>query len=305
MLGPLKDVLDANHSMRWLESVELLSKLNEAERATALKLFKIVSYPPDTKIIQQGAEGSEFYILKSGHAKVSVAVEGSSTVVKELEAGDHFGEMALLHQEKRTATITTSSDAQCFVLSREDFQNAFGNLSDILSREATDRKKSLAAAVKQMSRVDVRFDDLREVAVLGSGTFGRVKLVMSKTTEETFALKAMHKSEIVQHDQQQNVMNEKNLMLQCKHPFILRLFNTYKDAYRLYMLLEFVQGGELFTVRGACAPLCARASPRMRATRAGAAHAADGRRSDGARQVLRGGDRDGRRVPPQPIHRVP
>jgi serine/threonine protein kinase len=43
-------------------------------------------------------------------------------------------------------------------------------------------------------------------------------------------------------------MNEKNIMIMCNHPFILRLFNTYKDRYRLYMLLEFCPGGELFTV---------------------------------------------------------
>lgn len=65
---------------------------------------------------------------------------------------------------------------------------------------------------------------------------------------EVYALKALHKSEIVQHKQQANVMNEKNIMMQCHHPFILRLYNTYKDAYRLYMLLEYCPGGELFTV---------------------------------------------------------
>ena len=65
---------------------------------------------------------------------------------------------------------------------------------------------------------------------------------------ERYALKALHKSEVVAHKQQENVMNEKNIMIMCNHPFILRLYNTYKDKYRLYMLLEFCPGGELFTV---------------------------------------------------------
>ena len=55
------------------------------------------------------------------------------------------------------------------------------------------------------------FDELKQLAVLGSGTFGRVTLVQHKKTKVTYALKAMLKSEIVAHKQQKNVMNEKKL----------------------------------------------------------------------------------------------
>ena len=58
----------------------------------------------------------------------------------------------------------------------------------------------------------------------------------------------MLKTEIVAHKQQSNVLNEKNIMVECDHPFILRLFQTFKDERKLYMLFEFVQGGELFAV---------------------------------------------------------
>ena len=43
-------------------------------------------------------------------------------------------------------------------------------------------------------------------------------------------------------------MNEKNIMMEADHPFILKLFTTFKDRDCLYMLLELVQGGELFTL---------------------------------------------------------
>ena len=56
--------------------------------------------------------------------------------------------------------------------------------------------------VKEAARGDIKFEDLSTIAVLGSGTFGRVKLVVHKTSQETFALKTMHKSEIVAHRQQ-------------------------------------------------------------------------------------------------------
>jgi len=50
----------------------------------------------------------------------------------------------------------------------------------------------------------------------------------------------------VEYKQQANIINEKELLWKLDHPFIIRLYDTYKDADRLYMLLEVVQGGELF-----------------------------------------------------------
>ena len=71
------------------------------------------------------------------------------------------------------------------------------------------------------------FDELKQLAVLGSELFGRVTLVQHKKTKVTYALKAMLKSEIVAHKQQKNVMNEKNCMITCNNTFVLRLFQTF------------------------------------------------------------------------------
>ena len=63
-----------------------------------------------------------------------------------------------------------------------------------------------------------------------------------------FALKTLQKAQVVAFKQQTNIMNEKNVMMMVDHPFVLKLEATFKDANCLYMLLEFVQGGELFTL---------------------------------------------------------
>ncbi len=63
-----------------------------------------------------------------------------------------------------------------------------------------------------------------------------------------FALKTLQKAQVVAFKQQTNIMNEKNVMMMVDHPFVLKLEATFKDANSLYMLLEFVQGGELFTL---------------------------------------------------------
>jgi len=95
--------------------------------------------------------------------------------------------------------------------------------------------------------LELSFSDLDQKATLGTGSFGRVKLVLHRPTGDVFALKALQKSMIVAMRQQKNVIREKEILAVVDHPFVIRLYQTFKDAHRLYMLLELVQGGELFS----------------------------------------------------------
>jgi len=100
-----------------------------------------------------------------------------------------------------------------------------------------------------------KYADLELRRILGVGTFGRVKLVLHKPTNTTYALKCMRKAQVVATKQQSHVLNEKNILAMMEHPFILALVNTYQDAGELYMLLELALGGELFTLLAKRAPL--------------------------------------------------
>lgn len=61
-------------------------------------------------------------------------------------------------------------------------------------------------------------------------------------------MKVLKKRVIVKLHQENNIMNEKNILMRCHHPFIQRLYATYKDQCALYMLIQFIQGGELFNL---------------------------------------------------------
>jgi len=76
--------------------------------------------------------------------------------------------------------------------------------------------------------------------------FGRVWLVQHKTSSTVYALKVMDKKEIIQRKMIQGVTREKNVMASVEHPFILNLVSTFQDKSSIYMLMSYVQGGELF-----------------------------------------------------------
>jgi len=94
-------------------------------------------------------------------------------------------------------------------------------------------------------------------ATLGTGTFGRVRLVCLHSDLDDarkkagcsrfFALKIMKKTEVVRLKQVDHIKNEKAILYEINHPFIVIMYLAFQDACNLYMVLEFIVGGELFT----------------------------------------------------------
>jgi serine/threonine protein kinase len=82
---------------------------------------------------------------------------------------------------------------------------------------------------------------------LGTGSFGRVHLVRSKATGKYHAMKVLRKSEIVKMKQVEHTVNEKNILEQLDFPFLVSMLGTFQDSLNVYFVLEYVQGGELFS----------------------------------------------------------
>lgn len=85
---------------------------------------------------------------------------------------------------------------------------------------------------------------------LGTGTFGKVKMVYLKNEKsrgEYYALKIMKKSVIRKHKQQDHVKSEKKILMNVNFPFIVKCYSTFQDKEQIYILMEFISGGELFS----------------------------------------------------------
>mmetsp|Transcript_17314 Transcript_17314/g.40314 ORF Transcript_17314/g.40314 Transcript_17314/m.40314 type:complete len:469 (+) Transcript_17314:95-1501(+) len=99
--------------------------------------------------------------------------------------------------------------------------------------------KAVAARVKSWST-----KDFEPLAVLGEGSFGKVQLVQQKGTENFFALKQMVKKRYRHKNQRRQVFAERDVMTVAKNRWYVELLATFQDTDHVYMVMEFVQGGD-------------------------------------------------------------
>lgn len=92
----------------------------------------------------------------------------------------------------------------------------------------------------------IGFKDLQLEQTLGEGTFGRVKLARHRDTQAIYALKIIQKTLVVEYKQEVNVLLEKQSLTELDHPFVLKLWTTFKDRDCLFFLFDLVPGGELY-----------------------------------------------------------
>ncbi|XP_052783689.1 cAMP-dependent protein kinase catalytic subunit PRKX-like isoform X3 [Mya arenaria] len=92
-----------------------------------------------------------------------------------------------------------------------------------------------------------KLSDYEILSTIGTGTFGRVVLVRNRETRNYFALKVMAVTEVIRLKQIEHVKNEKEILSSISHPFIVNMLWANHDEAFLYMLMEYVPGGEVFS----------------------------------------------------------
>ena len=239
-LGPLQDLIDFAMKKRVLMGVPIFanSRLQPYEMAKLTDLLAEVTFHQGEVLAEAGQPARQnLYIIREG--KITVANDNG--IISNLGPGDYFGDKSIQAVDSAIShqTITAVEKTTCGVLTKSAIESVIGHIPRL--------GKAAQAMTTKIDR-SIQFKDLVKFRILGVGTFGKVWLASHKKTGKPYALKMLNKREIIGHHQVEGVIREKNIMTSIDHPFVITLISTFQDDKHLYMLLELVQGGELFSV---------------------------------------------------------
>ncbi|KAJ2326967.1 hypothetical protein IWW51_002003 [Coemansia sp. RSA 2702] len=97
-------------------------------------------------------------------------------------------------------------------------------------------------------RPRVTVEDFAVLKLIGKGGYGHVYLVQHRQTGRYFAMKVLRKASILlQRRQIEFTMTERSILSEVQHPFIVKLYYAFQSNSKLYLIMEYVAGGELFT----------------------------------------------------------
>jgi serum/glucocorticoid-regulated kinase 2 len=117
-------------------------------------------------------------------------------------------------------------------------------------QETIKRKEKLKADTETVFTKDqgnrVTLDDFEILKVLGRGAFGKVMLVEKKDNKQVYALKSMHKEDIIDKDQIEHTKTERFVLEKSKSPFLVSLEYAFQTPSKVFFVMKFMKGGELF-----------------------------------------------------------
>jgi cGMP-dependent protein kinase len=190
-------------------------------------LMKKEKFDPNEYIFEKGDVADKFYVIKKG----AVIVWNNDKRIRELEKGNCFGELALLSKEPRSATLQAKDYTTLYVLEKNDFIN---NID----------KKLLEYLNVKMSLLDdfnMSLKDFYFCKNLGQGKFGEVSLVHNN--KHFYAIKCVDRKEA---EKQKHLikyfLEERRVLLELDHPFIMKLIRTFKTKENIFYLTNFING---------------------------------------------------------------
>lgn len=162
-------------------------------------------------------------------------------------------------QELHTAQALQSSDGNAAnvnnnsaINSQMDGATSAGSLNSRNGARQTPAQAALGTSHQtptiRQTKGKYSLGDFALKRTLGTGSFGRVHLVQSNHNQRYYAIKVLKKQQVVKMKQVEHTNDERRMLQKCKHPFLVTLWGTFQDSKNLYMVMDFVEGGELFSL---------------------------------------------------------
>ncbi|MFH0775325.1 MAG: Crp/Fnr family transcriptional regulator [bacterium] len=205
-----------NEIIPFLRNVSIFASFSDEELNALSKIVQKKTYKKGETILREGETGDSFFVIYSGFAKVFTNLSDKEILINIMTEKEFFGEMALLNEKKRSATVIAHSDLEILVILRKDFvryilgnYNALVKLLQIISerlRKADRRceifaffpgEKRLAAVLYDLAREHGKKDDGKIIIDLGLTHIDLARMVGLTREATTLILNKFVKADLI------------------------------------------------------------------------------------------------------------
>ncbi|MGR9086554.1 MAG: Crp/Fnr family transcriptional regulator [Gammaproteobacteria bacterium] len=173
-----------------LKKISFLSRLPDEAIASLAAKAKLLRFPRQAVILSEGDETRSLYIVLSGKVRVFTRDEKSKEVTLRVqESGSYFGELALLGDEPRSASVETLEMTVCAILSKEDFKRWLTGHPDVvidLLSELSSKVRQLTDRVKQMALSNVYERTIKVLEEMADKE-GNISVIHDRPTQQELA----------------------------------------------------------------------------------------------------------------------
>lgn len=142
-----------------LQKIPLFSGLSDEDLALIEQRAISRSYPKGSMVIREGEEAVSLYVISSGAVKVFMDnEEGKEIILNMLGPGEHFGELALIDERPRSASVMTTEASRFMVITKQQFREILAQNPDLaisIIRQLSARVRLLSDNVKSLALLDV------------------------------------------------------------------------------------------------------------------------------------------------------
>ena len=174
-----------------LDKVEIFEGLTQQELEALSASSVVRSYPKNTVIINESDHADSLYIIESGKVKVYCSDKnGKEFIMNTLIAGDYFGELALLDDDKRSASVRTMEKSSFCIIYKDDFNKVLEqqpNIAKTLIGNLTRRVRKLTQDVKALALQDVYGRVTNVLNALAESRDEHTSIIPDKLTQQDIA----------------------------------------------------------------------------------------------------------------------
>ena len=232
--GSLKNAKMISNEFSAIQNIKIFQNLPQEKLEIVQKNLKIEKFNNGNKIIAAGKVGNKLYIIKKGRVDVFL----NSKYVKSALKGEDFGSKFLFFKNsKYLMTIIANGYVECYTISADVFKSVLNpNLMEYFQKKF------------YLNDFSIELKDLENVKEIGKGSYGSVNLVRSKKNKQLYAVKALDIAQIKLENLEKNVELEKSILLKIDHPFITKMVKYLKNQTKIFFIMEYIQGKELWEV---------------------------------------------------------